>query len=81
VFYQLLSLLGAFLVLLAYLAVGRGWLALRDRTYNLLNLLGGLLLFWVAAVDRRAGFMVLELTWALAAVPPLIRPKGEKSRA
>lgn len=73
--YQIISLIGAFLVLVAYLAVNRGWMALRDRGYNLLNLLGGLLLFWVAVVDRRAGFMVLELTWALIALPPLLRPK------
>ena len=71
--YQIVSLLGAFLILVAYLAVNKGWLRLRDPSYNLMNLVGGLLLFWVAVVDRRAGFMVLELTWALLAVPPLLR--------
>ena len=71
---QIISLVGAFLVLLAYLANSKDWLSPQDRTYNLLNLAGGLLLFWVALVDRRAGFMVLELTWALIAVPPLLKP-------
>ena len=71
---QLISLVGAFLVLLAYLANSKDWLNPQDTTYNLLNLAGGLLLFWVALVDRRAGFMVLELTWALIAVPPLLKP-------
>lgn len=75
VFYQIISLVGAGLVLVAYLAANRAWLGPRDPAYNLLNLVGGLLLFWVAVVDRRAGFMVLELTWALIAIPPLLWPK------
>lgn len=75
--YQFISLVGALLILLAYLANGRGWIGPRDRTYNLLNLVGGLLLFWIAVVDRRAGFMVLELTWALIAVPPLFQSRTE----
>jgi hypothetical protein len=73
VLYQLVSLAGAFLILLAYLGNNRSWFGPRDRAYNAMNLIGGLLLFWVALVDRRAGFMVLELTWALLAVPPLFR--------
>ena len=72
--YQLISLVGAFLILVAYIANARGWMGPRDRAYNLMNLVGGVLLFWVAVVDRRAGFMILELTWALIAIPPLFRP-------
>ena len=76
VLYQLISLAGAFLILLAYLGNTRNWFGPKDRAYNTMNLLGGLLLFWIALVDRRAGFMVLELTWALLAVPPLLRAEG-----
>jgi hypothetical protein len=78
VLYQLISLAGALVIILAYLANSRNWMGPRDRRYNLMNLIGGLLLFWVAVVDRRAGFVVLELTWALIAIPPLIntRPEG-----
>lgn len=71
---QLISLVGASLILLAYLANNKAWLGPRDRAYNLMNLIGGLLLLWVALVDRRAGFVVLELAWALIAIPPLLRP-------
>jgi len=74
VLFQLISLLGAFIILVAYIANARGWMGPRDRAYNLMNLVGGVLLFWVAVVDRRAGFMILELTWALIAIPPLFRP-------
>ncbi|MGW8267572.1 MAG: CBU_0592 family membrane protein [Longimicrobiales bacterium] len=73
---QLISLVGASLVLLAYFANNRGWLGPWDRSYHLMNLVGGLLLLWVAVVDRRAGFMVLELTWAVIAIPPLLQPRG-----
>lgn len=79
-FYQLISLLGAALILLAYLANTQEWLGPKDRSYNFMNLVGGLLLFWIAVVDRRAGFMVLELTWALIAIPPLLRPGGQKAK-
>jgi uncharacterized membrane protein len=72
---QIISLVGAILVLVAYFANSRHWLGPGDRGYNLMNLAGGLLLFWVAVVDRRAGFMILELTWALIAIPPLVRPR------
>lgn len=80
VLYQLISLAGAFLILLAYFANNRNWMGPRDRRYHLLNLCGGLLLFWVAVVDRRAGFMVLELAWALIAVPPLINSRSEEGQ-
>jgi hypothetical protein len=80
VLYQLFSLAGACLILLAYLANNRKWMGPKDRSYNLMNLVGGLLLFWIAVVDRRAGFMVLELAWALIAVPPLISSRSEKGQ-
>lgn len=76
---QIISLLGAFLILLAYFANSRQWLSPKDRSYNLMNLVGGLLLLWVAVVDRRAGFVILELAWALIAIPPLLRPQERKT--
>ena len=76
---QLISLAGAFFILLAYLANSREWLGPKDRLYNLMNLVGGLLLLWIAVADRRAGFIVLELAWALIALPPLFRPRAAAS--
>lgn len=70
---QIVSLVGASLILGAYLANHRGWSGPTHVGYNLANLVGGGLLVWVAVVDRRAGFILLELVWALVAVPPLIR--------
>jgi Na+-translocating ferredoxin:NAD+ oxidoreductase RnfD subunit len=72
-FYQLISLTGAALILFAYVANQRGWIGPRDASYNLMNLIGALLLLWVALVDWRWGFIVLEGVWALASIPPLLR--------
>ena len=71
--YQLLSLAGATLILLAYVANQRGVLGPGNPTYNLMNLGGALLLLWVAVVDWRWGFILLEAVWALVSIPPLFR--------
>jgi hypothetical protein len=71
---QLVSLAGAALILAAYLANSRKWLGPQDRSYNLLNLVGGGLLLWVAVVEQLIGFVILEAAWALIAIPPLLWP-------
>lgn len=73
VFHQILSLAGAGLILAAYVANQRGVLGPGHAAYNLMNLAGSLLLLWVAVVDWRWGFIVLEASWALASIPPLLR--------
>lgn len=75
---QSLSVVGAFLILAAYAANQRGWLSPRNAAYNLMNLVGSLCLLWVAVVDVRWGFIVLETVWALLSIPPLFRrPQAE----
>lgn len=70
---QILSLVGAALILAAYVANQRSWLGPRDVSYNLMNLVGALFLLWVALVDWRWGFILLETVWALVSIPPLLR--------
>ncbi len=70
---QLLSVAGAIFVLGAFAALQRGWLRSTDRLYNLLNLVGAWMLCWVAIVDRRVGFIVLEFLWGVLAIPPLLK--------
>ena len=72
--YQLASLAGAVLILVAYFGNSREWLSARDRSYNLMNLVGAGLLLWVALADQRIGFVILESAWAVIAIPPLLRP-------
>ena len=76
---QIISIAGALLVLAPYFALQRGWLKREDRMFNAMNLAGSLLLTYIAVVDRRIGFIVLEGAWALLSVPGTLgmnRPKG-----
>jgi hypothetical protein len=73
--YQVISLVGAVLVLSGYVALQRGWLTGDDRLFNLLNFVGAGLLTWVAVVDRRVGFIILEGAWALLSLPGVIQPR------
>jgi uncharacterized membrane protein len=77
---QIISLAGAILILVAYLANSKGWMGPKDPAYNLMNLVGALLLLWIAIVDQRAGFVVLELSWALITIPPLLRPRAKDAK-
>jgi len=70
--HQLASVAGALMVLLAYVGYQRNWMTKEQPVYNLLNLVGSALLAWVAIVDRRWGFILLEVIWALLSVPPLV---------
>lgn len=71
---QTVSLLGAAMILAAYVALQRGWLAREDRRFNALNFVGSALLTWVAVGDRNWGFIALEGSWALLSLAPLVRP-------
>jgi hypothetical protein len=72
--YQIMSLIGAALILGAYLALQRGWLGREDRIFHATNLVGAALLTVVAIADQRIGFIVLEGAWTLISLPGTIRP-------
>jgi fluoride ion exporter CrcB/FEX len=61
---QVLSMIGALMVLTAYgLNQGGVWDELHTG-YLALNIVGSLLLGAVAIADQRAGFIFLEFSWA-----------------
>ena len=72
-FDQLASLVGATLILGAYLALQRDWLDREDRLYNALNLVGSAFLPWSAARDGNVGFIILEGSWGLLSLPGTFR--------
>jgi hypothetical protein len=71
---QVLSLIGAAMILAAYLAFQRGWLGRTHRLYHALNFAGSSLLTYVAVSERQAGFIVLEGAWALLSIPGTLKP-------
>jgi drug/metabolite transporter (DMT)-like permease len=77
--YQAVSVAGALLILAGYATLQRGILTKEDRWFNLLNFVGAALLAWIAIVDRRWGFILLEVIWALLSLPPLLRRKRSPS--
>lgn len=79
--HQLVSLAGAAMILAAYLALQRGWLPREDRRYNALNFVGSALLTWVAVADGNWGFILLEGSWALLSLPPLLRRGSPRAAA
>jgi hypothetical protein len=74
--YQVVSLSGAAIVLVGYASLQRGWLTKDDRLFNFLNFSGSALLAWIAIVDRRWGFIALEVIWAALSVPPMFKGAG-----
>ena len=78
-FDQLVSLVGAVLILAAYLALQRSWLPRESRLYNAMNFVGSGLLTYIAIKDRRMGFIILEAAWALLSVPGMLKRTPSKA--
>lgn len=72
-FYQTISLIGAALLLIGFVAMQARRMRNDGAMFNALNFAGSGLLAWVAIHDRRAGFIILEVVWALVSLPPLYR--------
>ena len=70
---QIASLVGAVLILWAYVALQRGWMGREERRFNALNLAGSSLLTYSAVVDGNLGFILVEGAWALLSLPGTIR--------
>ncbi len=61
--FQVLSVVGALMVLTAYALIQSGIWRELDAGYLALNIIGSLLLGVVAIEDQRAGFILLEFAW------------------
>ena len=62
---QVISVIGALAVLLAYAANQFGWTDASNLRYQLANLLGSGILTVVAVIEVQLGFILLEGAWAL----------------
>jgi hypothetical protein len=73
---QSVSLVGATFIVGAYVALQRKWWTRHGTAYLVFNLIGSLLLLLVAIVDRRLGFIVLEVVWAAVSADSLVRRRS-----
>jgi len=70
---QLVQILGALLILLAYGAAQFGFLNQHSRVYLVLNLAGSAVLAVIAWLEELWGFLLLEGAWALVSLWGLIQ--------
>lgn len=77
---QVMSVVGALMVLAAYgLNQGGIWRELHAG-YLALNIVGSLMLGIVAIIDQRAGFILLEFAWAGVALIGVARAMRSKQK-
>jgi hypothetical protein len=69
--HQVLSIVGAVLILAGYAGHQAGWLDARKTAYNAVNAAGAALLAYVALRPFQAGFAVLESAWTVISIVAL----------
>ena len=71
--YDLLGLLGSFVVIAAYFASQRGWVEASDWRFPLANLLGALLILISLAFAWNLAAFVIEIFWIAISIYGLAR--------
>lgn len=70
---QLVQIVGALLILIAFAAAQLGAMDPHSRLYLWLNLLGSLVLTVLAWRERQWGFLLLETVWAAVSLLGLVQ--------
>ncbi len=70
---EILQIVGALIILIAYWAMESGRIGPHSRTYLWLNIAGSALLGALAIAEQLWGFLLLEVAWTGISVRALIR--------
>ncbi len=70
---QAASVFGAILILIAYAGHQAGWMGRDTHSYHLINLVGALILCFVAVRAFQLGFILLESIWSVISLAAIIR--------
>ena len=76
---QIISFIGALLILIAYAGHQMKWMNSGGAWYNILNFFGSSLLGYVAFFPFKIGFVILEVAWALISLWALFRRPAIKN--
>ena len=74
---QVIQVIGALLILAGFAAAQFGWLRVESATYLWLNLVGSVVLAYLAFDQRQWGFVLLETVWAVVSLWSLVRARPE----
>ena len=81
---QVISVVGALAILLAYAANQFGWTDASNLSYQLFNFVGATILTVVAVIEFQLGFILLEGAWALISlwgIAQILRGKPPETAA
>ena len=76
---QALQIVGALLILLAFVLAQTHRLTPRSAVYQALNLVGSVILAVLAGVERQWGFLLLETVWAIVSLWGLVQIVGPRA--
>jgi hypothetical protein len=76
---QFLSIAAALTILGAYAGLQLGYLDNQRPLFILINLIGAIVLAVIAFRASQWGFVILEGTWGLISLWPLVRPKASRT--
>lgn len=87
---QILSFIGALLILVAYVGHQLRWMESRSAAYNILNAVGSAILGYIALHPFQIGFVMLEFVWTAVSLYAFVRvrrsagkgePKSDETHA